>query len=39
LRYDIAERIKQYDLMSILDTWDVETENCQNYFIVWAGSR
>jgi len=33
LRYDIAELIKQHDLMSTQETWDVEIlEYCQNYF-------
>ena len=32
LRYGIAELIKQYDLMSLQETWDIETDYCQNYF-------
>ena len=32
LRYDIAELIKQYDLMSLQETWDVETDYCKINF-------
>ena len=33
LRYDIVEPIKQYDLMSLQETWDVETDYCKNALV------